>query len=74
MDLGIRGKRALVCAGSKGLGRGCAEALAEALLRGEIKSSDHVEVIRRDNSDELLFQLTQEPKPALTTSEEKQED
>lgn len=30
MDLGIRGKRALVCAGSKGLGRGCAEALAAA--------------------------------------------
>ena len=30
MDLGIRGKRALVCAASKGLGRGCAEALAEA--------------------------------------------
>ena len=30
MDLGIRGKRALVCASSKGLGRGCAAALAEA--------------------------------------------
>ena len=30
MDLGIRGKTGLVCAGSKGLGRGCAEALAEA--------------------------------------------
>lgn len=30
MDLGIKGKRALVCAGSKGLGRGCAEALAAA--------------------------------------------
>jgi 3-oxoacyl-[acyl-carrier protein] reductase len=28
MDLGIRGKRALVCGASKGLGRGCAEALA----------------------------------------------
>ena len=28
MDLGIRGKRAIVCAASKGLGRGCAEALA----------------------------------------------
>lgn len=28
MDFGIAGKRALVCAGSKGLGRGCAEALA----------------------------------------------
>lgn len=30
MDLGISGKRALVCASSKGLGRGCAEALAQA--------------------------------------------
>jgi 3-oxoacyl-[acyl-carrier protein] reductase len=28
MDLGIRGKHALVCGASKGLGRGCAEALA----------------------------------------------
>jgi len=30
MDLGIKGKRALVTAASKGLGRGCAMALAEA--------------------------------------------
>ncbi|MEX0276558.1 MAG: SDR family oxidoreductase [Ruegeria sp.] len=30
MDLGIKGKRALVCASSKGLGLGCAEALAGA--------------------------------------------
>ncbi|HQU70104.1 MAG TPA: SDR family oxidoreductase [Albidovulum sp.] len=30
MDLGIRGRRALVTAASKGLGRGCAEALAAA--------------------------------------------
>ncbi len=30
MDLGLKGKRALVTASSKGLGRGCAEALAEA--------------------------------------------
>ncbi|MEP7280880.1 MAG: SDR family NAD(P)-dependent oxidoreductase, partial [Rubrivivax sp.] len=28
MDLGIAGKWALVCAGSKGLGKGCAQALA----------------------------------------------
>jgi 3-oxoacyl-[acyl-carrier protein] reductase len=28
MDLGIKGKQALVCGASKGLGRGCAEALA----------------------------------------------
>ncbi len=30
MDLGIAGKQALVCAASKGLGRGCAQALADA--------------------------------------------
>jgi 3-oxoacyl-[acyl-carrier protein] reductase len=30
MDLGIKGRTAIICAGSKGLGRGCAEALAEA--------------------------------------------
>ena len=28
MDLGIKGRRALICASSKGLGKGCAEALA----------------------------------------------
>lgn len=30
MDLGIKGRTALVCAASRGLGRGCAEALAAA--------------------------------------------
>ena len=30
MDLGIAGRKALVCASSKGLGRACAEKLAEA--------------------------------------------
>ena len=30
MDLGIKGKRAIVCASSKGLGLGCALSLAEA--------------------------------------------
>lgn len=29
MDFGLKGKRAIVCASSRGLGRGCAEALAE---------------------------------------------
>ena len=28
MDLGIKGKKAIVCAASKGLGKGCAQALA----------------------------------------------
>lgn len=30
MDLGIKGKTGIVCAASKGLGKGCAEALADA--------------------------------------------
>ncbi|PTW58722.1 3-oxoacyl-[acyl-carrier protein] reductase [Breoghania corrubedonensis] len=30
MDLGISGRKAIVCASNRGLGRGCAEALAEA--------------------------------------------
>jgi 3-oxoacyl-[acyl-carrier protein] reductase len=30
MDLGIRGRTAIICASSQGLGRGCAQALAEA--------------------------------------------
>ena len=29
MDLGIKGKNAIVCAASKGLGKGCAMALAK---------------------------------------------
>jgi len=31
MDLGLTGKWALVCAASKGLGKGCASALAQPL-------------------------------------------
>ena len=30
MDLGLTGKKAIICASSRGLGKGCAEALAEA--------------------------------------------
>ena len=29
MDMGIKGRKAIVCAASKGLGRGCAMALAQ---------------------------------------------
>ena len=28
MDFGIKGKKAIICAASKGLGKGCAQALA----------------------------------------------
>lgn len=43
MDLGIAGRRALVCAASKGLWRGCAEALA--------KEGVDVTILARTESD-----------------------
>lgn len=55
MDLGIKGKRAVVCAGSKGLGLGCAEALAAAGVnlvlnaRGQEALETAAEAIRQDH-------------------------
>ncbi len=46
MDLGIRGKRGLVCAASRGLGRGCAEALAEAGVDLVINSRNEADISR----------------------------
>lgn len=40
MDLGIAGRTAVVCASSKGLGKGCARALAEAKCRVVINGRD----------------------------------
>jgi len=40
MDLGIKGRTALVCASSQGLGRGCAEALAAAGARVILNGRD----------------------------------
>ena len=40
MDLGIKGKKAIVCASSKGLGLGCALSLAEAGVDLIINSRD----------------------------------
>jgi len=43
MDLGIKGRKAIVCASSRGLGKGCAMALAEAgvslVLNGRDKAA-----------------------------------
>ena len=50
MDLGIAGRRALVCAASKGLGRGCAERLAQAGVRVTIvaRSRERLEQTARE--------------------------
>lgn len=59
MDLGIAGKRALVCASSKGLGRGCAEALAGAGVnlvlnaRGADALEETAEAIRKAHGVEV---------------------
>lgn len=60
MDLGIKGKRALVCASSKGLGRGCAEALAAEGVtlvmnaRGAESLEETAEAIRADHGVEVI--------------------
>ncbi len=46
MDLGLKGKTALVCASSQGLGRGCAEALAVAGARVVINGRDEAKLAR----------------------------
>ena len=59
MDLGTAGKRALVCASSKGLGRGCAEALAGAGVnlvlnaRGEDALEETAAAIRKAHGVEV---------------------
>ncbi len=50
MDLGIKGRKAIVCASSKGLGKGCAVALAEA----------GVEVVINGRNEEVLAQTAKE--------------
>ena len=51
MDLGIAGRRALVCAASKGLGRGCAEALAREGVDVTICARTEADVEARGRRD-----------------------
>ncbi|MGZ8337736.1 MAG: SDR family oxidoreductase [Allosphingosinicella sp.] len=46
MDLGISGRNAIVCASSRGLGRACAEALAQAGARVAITGLDPARLAR----------------------------
>ncbi len=60
MDLGIAGKKALVCASSRGLGLGCARALAEAGVnlvmnaRGAEALEEAAEAIRQEFGVEVV--------------------
>src|SRR4029078_7486789 len=41
MDLGMASRKAIVCASSRGLGKGCAMALAQAGCEGVVNGRDH---------------------------------
>ena len=58
MDLGIRGRTAIVCASSQGLGKGCAQALAEA----------GVNLVINGRNQALLEQTAQELRQAWAVS------
>jgi 3-oxoacyl-[acyl-carrier protein] reductase len=69
MDLGIRGKNALVCAASKGLGRGCALALAREgasvtiVARGAEALERAAEEIRRETGATVVTVAADITKP-----------
>ncbi|AXC48847.1 SDR family NAD(P)-dependent oxidoreductase [Paracoccus suum] len=70
MDLGIKGKRALVCAASKGLGLGCAEALAEAGVNLVINARGRDALTRAAYSLADRFGVMVEPVAGDITTEE----
>ncbi len=70
MDLGIRGKRGLVCAASKGLGRGCAEALAEAGVDLVINSRTEADIARTAEEIAAKHGVTVTPVAADITTPE----
>ena len=59
MDLGIAGKTALVCASSKGLGRGCADALARCSLEWVTGERQHL--VDALGQDRLVLVVTHTP-------------
>ena len=70
MDLGIKGKTALVCAASKGLGRGCAEALAAEGVNLVINARGEAALIQTAYAIAERHQVTVEPVAAdITTAD-----
>lgn len=70
MDLGIKGKRGLVSAASKGLGRGCAEALAAAGVDLVINSRTEAEITRTAEEIAARHNVSVTPVAADITTEE----
>jgi len=70
MDLGIKGKRALVCASSKGLGLGCARALAEAGVDLVMNARGHEALEAAANAIRDTFGVKVETVAADVTTDE----
>ncbi len=70
MDLGIKGKRGLVCAASKGLGRGCAEALAAAGVDLVINSRTEAEITQTAREIAEKYGVSVVPVAADITAED----
>ncbi len=70
MDLGIRGKRAIVCAASKGLGRGCAVALAEAGVELIINSRTRDSLERTADEIRNIYDVDVTPVASDITTDE----
>ena len=70
MDLGIKGRTAIVCGGSKGLGRGSAEKLAEAGVDIVLnaRSAEPLEIAAREIAERYGVKVT--PVAADVTTEE----
>lgn len=70
MDLGIRGRKALVCAASRGLGRGCAEALAAEGVNLVINARGREALTRTAWEIAERHEVTVEPVAADITTDE----
>ena len=63
MDLGIRGRKAIVCASSRGLGRACARALAEAGVAVTLNGRDAAKL--KQTAQEIRDEFGVEATPVL---------
>ena len=70
MDLGLKGRKALVCAASKGLGRACAESLAEAGVEVTICSRTKADIEKTAKVISDRFQVTVKSVACDITTEE----
>ena len=70
MDLGLQGRKALVCAASKGLGRACAESLAEAGVEVTICSRTKADIEKTAKVISDRFQVNVKSVACDITTEE----